>query len=508
MVLYISVAIIVVFVLWGAFMPSQLADTAAIVFQFAIDSFGWFYLLAMFGFLIFSLALAFGKYGRIKLGDDDDEPSYSLFAWFAMLFSTGMGIGLVFWGVAEPLSHFLTPPEGVAGGTAEAARVAMRYSFFHWGLHPWAIYTVVGLILAYHQFRKGRKGLISSTFYPLLGPRAEGPIGKAIDTLAIIATAFGVATSLGLGALQINGGLNAMFGLRNGTGPQIWIIAIVTVLFMLSATTGLDRGIKLLSTTNLWIAFALLVFVFLVGPTAFILDTLTSTLGFYVQNLIQMSLRLSPFSQSKWIGDWTLFYWAWWIAWAPFVGTFIARVSRGRTIKEFVLGVLLVPSLLGFLWFSVFGGTGLHMELFENVPLAAAAEKDVTSALFMTLKQLPLGMIASGIATLLIVIFFITSADSATFVLGMLSQQGNPNPTNKVKITWGVLQSTIAIVLLVSGGLNGLQTASIVTSLPFAVIIGGMCVALLKCLSEEDREHRKRERKRQKKLDQLIAESE
>ncbi|WP_028608480.1 glycine betaine uptake BCCT transporter [Paenibacillus harenae] len=508
MVLYISVAIIVVFVLWGAFMPSQLADMAAMVFQFTIESFGWFYLLAMFVFLIFSFVLAFGKYGRIKLGEDDDEPSYSLFAWFAMLFSTGMGIGLVFWGVAEPLSHFLTPPEGVAGGTEEAARTAMRYSFFHWGLHPWAIYTVVGLILAYHQFRKGRKGLISATFYPLLGQRVDGPIGKAIDILAIIATAFGVATSLGLGALQINGGLNAIFGLTTSISSQIWIIAIVTVLFTISATTGLDRGIKILSSTNLWIAFALLLFVFLIGPTAFIMDTFTVTLGSYVQNLIQMSLRLSPFTQSKWIGNWTLFYWAWWIAWAPFVGTFIARVSRGRTIKEFVLGVLLVPSLLGFFWFSVFGGTGLHFELFEKVPLAAAAEKDVTSALFMTLKQLPLGMIASGIATLLIIIFFITSADSATFVLGMLSQKGDPNPTNKVKVTWGILQSTIAVVLLVSGGLSGLQTASIVTSLPFVVIIGGMCVALLKCLHEEEREHRKKEKKRRKKLDQLIAESE
>ncbi|MCA0756250.1 BCCT family transporter [Paenibacillus sp. N4] len=507
MVFYIAIAIIAAFVIWGALMPERLADAAGVVFTFTIEKFGWFYLLAMFGFLIFSFALAFGKYGGYKLGKDDDEPEFSLLAWFAMLFSTGMGIGLVFWGIAEPLSHFLTPPEGVSGGSAEAARVAMRYSFFHWGLHPWAVYTIVGLTLAYHQFRKGRKGLISATFYPLIGDRVNGPIGKGIDTLSIIATAFGVATSLGLGALQINGGLNAIFGLSSSVGSQIWIIAIVTVLFILSATSGLDRGIKILSTTNLYIAFILLLFVFVVGPTSFLMDTFTVTLGSYVQNLIQMSLRLTPFSQSKWIGNWTLFYWAWWIAWAPFVGTFIARVSKGRTIKEFVLGVLLVPSLLGFFWFSVFGGTGLHLQLFENVPLAEAAVEDVTSVLFLTLKELPLGMLASGIATLLIVIFFITSADSATFVLGMLSQNGSPNPTNKVKIIWGILQSTIAIVLLVSGGLNGLQTASIVTSLPFALIIGGMCAALLRSLKEEHRIYRARERKRQRKLDELIEEN-
>ncbi|MCR2802872.1 glycine betaine uptake BCCT transporter [Paenibacillus soyae] len=504
MVFWISIIIIACFVAWGAIMPSQLADMASYVFDLMIQKMGWFYLLTMFGILVFAFTLAFGKYGSIKLGDDDDEPEYALFPWFAMLFSTGMGIGLVFWGVAEPLSHYLSPPESVVGGTPEAARIALRYSFFHWGLHPWAIYTIVGLILAYHQFRKGRKGLISSTFYPLLGERVNGPIGKSIDILAIIATAFGVATSLGLGALQINGGLNAMFGLPLSAASQMWIIVIVTFLFMASTLSGLDKGIKLLSTTNLYIAFLLLLFVFLVGPTSFIMDSLTNTFGSYVQNLIGMSLRLTPFSQSKWIGNWTLFYWAWWIAWAPFVGTFIARVSRGRTIKEFVLGVLIVPSILGFVWFSVFGGTALNMELMKHVPLAAAAERDVTTVLFLMLGELPVGQVASGIATVLIVVFFVTSADSATFVLGMLSQDGSQNPRALVKLTWGVLQSTVAIVLLISGGLNGLQTASIVTSLPFAAIIIGMCVALLRNLQEEDRIRRLKERKRRKKLDELI----
>lgn len=504
MVFRLSIIIVSLFVLWGALQPDQLSSVANTVFNFTIEKFGWFYLLSMFAFLVFSFVLAFGKYGSFKLGSDDDDPEYSLLSWFSMLFSTGMGIGLVFWGVAEPLSHYLVPPEGLTGGTPEAARIAMRYSFFHWGLHPWAIYTIVGLILAYHQFRKGRKGLISITFLPILGDRVYGPIGKSIDLLAIIATVFGVATSLGLGALQINGGLNALFGMSTTTGTQIWIIILMTFLFMASALSGLDRGIKILSTANLIMAFCLLLFVFCVGPTAFILDTLTNTLGSYVQNLIGMSLRLSPFSESKWIGNWTLFYWAWWISWTPFVGTFIARVSKGRTIKEFILGVLIVPSLLGFLWFSVFGGTGLHMELLKHIPLAAAAENDVTSVLFLLLKQLPFGQIASGIATLLIVVFFVTSADSATFVLGILSQDGNPNPKAKVKLAWGVLQSTIAIVLLLSGGLNGLQTASIVTSLPFAAIIVGMCFALIRCLRDEEKVRRIRERKRQRKLDELI----
>ncbi|MFD0958954.1 glycine betaine uptake BCCT transporter [Paenibacillus chungangensis] len=504
MVFYLAMVIILLFVVWGVLMPEQLSEVANIVFQFTIHQFGWFYLMVMFGFLIFSIVLAFGKYGNIKLGDDDDDPEYSMIAWFAMLFSAGMGIGLVFWGVAEPLSHYMTPPEGIAGGTAEAARTAMRYSFFHWGLHPWAIYTIVGLTLAYHQFRKGRKSLISATFYPLIGDKVDGPIGKGIDVLTIIATAFGVATSLGLGALQINGGLSALFDVPHSAVTQLWIIIIVTVLFLTSSLLGVDRGIKILSTTNLYIAFFMLLFVFLVGPTAFLLDTLTNTLGSYVQNLVQMSLRLSPFSQDTWIGNWTLFYWAWWIAWAPFVGTFIARVSKGRTIKEFILGVLIVPTLLSFVWFSIFGGMGLHLERDTGIAIAQAAQEDVTSALFITLDQLPFGAISSIFAILLIVIFFITSADSATFVLGMLSKGGDPNPGAVPKLVWGVLQSTVAIVLLISGGLAGLQTASIVAALPFAIIIVGMCVALLKSLREEDRQRRIRERKRQRKLDELI----
>lgn len=509
MVLAITIVIVVLFALWGAFAPEQLASAASLAYGFSIRNFGWLYLMATLFFLVFALYLAFSKFGSIRLGDDDDEPEYSTLSWFSMLFSAGMGIGLVFWGVAEPLSHYLSPPEGAASGTTEAARLAMRYSFFHWGLHPWAIYTVIALALAYFQYRKGYKGLISSTFIPLFGARiAEGWIGKCIDSLAVIATVFGVATSLGLGALQINGGLHHLFGLPISSWSQIGIIGIVTVFFLISATAGLDKGIKRLSNANLVMAALLMVFIWITGPTSFIFETFTTTLGSYMQNIINMSLRLTPFTKGTWVGAWTLFYWAWWIAWAPFVGTFIARVSKGRTIKEFVLCVLLLPTLFGFVWFSVYGGTGLHLELFDAANLAEAVKADTTTALFLTIEQLPLGMVLALVATLLILIFFITSADSATFVLGMLSTNGNMNPSNRVKFTWGILQSAIAVVLLMSGGLTGLQTASIAAALPFAVVLIGMCLSLLKALQEEDKERRIKEKQQRVKLKRLLEKEE
>ncbi|CAM4373690.1 glycine betaine uptake BCCT transporter [Paenibacillus typhae] len=507
MVFTISITIVAIFAIWGAVAPERLADSANAAYHFSIQNFGWFYLLATLFFLIFTFYLAFSRFGSIRLGDDDDEPEYSTLSWLSMLFSAGMGIGLVFWGVAEPLSHYLSPPEGVEGGTTEAARISMRYSFFHWGLHPWAIYTVIGLSLAYFQFRKGYKGLISSTFIPLIGEkRAAGWLGKVIDILAVIATIFGVATSLGLGALQINGGLHYLFGVPNTTISQIVIIAAVTVLFLISATTGLDKGIKILSNTNLVTAVLLMLFVWATGPTSFIFETFTTTLGSYMQNLINMSLRLTPFSRGTWVGAWTLFYWAWWIAWSPFVGTFIARVSKGRTIKEFVICVMIIPSLFGFVWFSVFGGTGLHLELFDAAELAVSVKENTTTALFITLEQLPLGTVIAFIATLLIMIFFVTSADSATFVLGMLTTDGKLNPSARVKLTWGILQSALAVVLMISGGLSGLQTASIVAALPFAIVLIAMCFSLLKALQAEDKERRQKEKRQRQKLKRLLEE--
>ncbi|MGG4451473.1 glycine betaine uptake BCCT transporter [Brevibacillus porteri] len=506
MTFLISLVIVFVIVLFGAISPELFASAASHVLKVTTTNFGWFYLIVTFGFLIFCIFLAFSRYGQIPLGSDDDEPEYSLPTWFAMLFSAGMGIGLVFWGVAEPVSHYFSPPAGVTGQTTDAAQTALRYAFFHWGLHPWGIYALIALTLAYFQFRKGAKGLISSTFGPLLGERIHGPLGKGIDILAVIATAFGVATSLGLGTLQINGGLSHLFGLPSNTTVQIVIISIITVLFLLSATTGLDRGIKYLSNTNLVLALLLLLLTLVLGPTSFIFDAFTSTLGSYLNNLISMSLRLTPFTQGTWVANWTLFYWSWWIAWAPFVGMFIARVSKGRTIKEFVICVMLVPSLLSFIWFSVFGGTALHLEIFDQAPIGAAVQRDISTALFLALEQLPMGYILAVVAVLLIITFFITSADSAIFVLGMLSSDGNLDPSNRVKITWGILQSAIAIVLLLSGGLEGLQTASIVAALPFTVIMVLMCFSLVMALKEEDRIAKKKRKDQQKKLERLLKE--
>ncbi|MGG4493638.1 glycine betaine uptake BCCT transporter [Brevibacillus reuszeri] len=504
MTFIISLSIVLIIVLFGVFSPELFANAANYVLHITTTNFGWFYLIVTFGFLLFCIFLAFSKYGKIPLGQDDDEPEYSLPTWFAMLFSAGMGIGLVFWGVAEPVSHYFAPPAGITGQTTEAAQTALRYAFFHWGLHPWGIYAVIALSLAYFQFRKGAKGLISSTFAPLLGGQTNGPIGKAIDILAVIATTFGVATSLGLGTLQINGGLSHLFGLPSNTFVQITIIAIITVLFLLSATTGLDKGIKLLSNTNLFLAMALLFLTLVFGPTSFLFDTFTSTLGSYLNNLISMSLRLTPFTQGNWVANWTLFYWSWWIAWAPFVGMFIARVSKGRTIKEFVICVMLVPSLLSFIWFSVFGGTALHLEIFDRAPIGEAVQRDISTALFFTLEHLPMGFVLAIVATLLIITFFITSADSAIFVLGMLSSDGKLNPSNRVKITWGILQSSIAVVLLLSGGLEGLQTASIVAALPFAIIMVLMCYSLLLALGEEERQAKKKRKAQQRKLEKLL----
>ncbi|MCW3481858.1 BCCT family transporter [Neisseriaceae bacterium JH1-16] len=504
MVLRLSLLLTALFVLWGALAPQHLALTTSTLLSFTISRFGWFYLLTVFGFLVFALYLAFGRFGHIRLGKEDEEPEFSRGSWFAMLFSAGMGIGLVFWGVAEPVSHFGTPPNGITPETADSARAAMRYSFFHWGLHPWAVYSLMGLVLAYFKFNRGAPGLISAAFRPLLGDKVDGPIGRAIDILSILATVFGVATSLGFGTLQIESGLEHLFGLKADFWLTATIIAIATVMFLLSSLTGLERGIKWLSNLNLWLAVGLFLLVVVLGPTGFIFDTFTTTLGDYLGNLTSISLRMSPFSQGTWTADWTLFYWAWWVTWAPFVGMFIARVSRGRTIREFVVGVLLVPAMASFAWFSAFGGTALDLQLFGNTNMLAAVKTDVSTALYVMFDHLPGGTLMSFVGMLLVVSFFVTSADSATFVLGMLSSKGSLNPGNRVKLIWGVLLAAIALVLLSTGGLKGLQTMSIVAALPFMLIMIGMAVSLYLALSQEEHDSRLREIQRLHKIEELL----
>ena len=481
-VFYISLVIVLLISLWGIISPDTFGNIANNVFNFLTTKFGWFYLIAMFFFVVFMIVLAFSRYGSIKLGPDDSKPEYSFITWFAMLFSAGMGIGLVFWGVAEPLNHYMNPM-GVEAATSEAANFAIFSSFLHWGIHPWANYAVIALPLAYMQFRKNKPGLISSIFIPLIGEeKANGPIGKFIDILAIFATVAGVATSLGLGVLQINSGLNYLFGIPINTLVNIIIIAIVTCLFMASAISGLDKGIKILSNTNVILAAALMILTFILGPTLEILNSLTNGIGMYLGNFIEESFKINPFGDNSWINGWRIFYWAWWIAWAPFVGVFIARISRGRTIKEFILGVTLIPALGSFLWFAVFGTTGISL----GPEIAQEAIKVTETALFVVAEHLPLGSLISLVAILLLCTFFVTSADSATFVLAMMSRSGDLNPDTRTKVIWGIIQSMMAFALMLAGGLQVLQTASIAAAFPFAFVMIFACFSFLRALRQED----------------------
>ncbi|MDQ0350455.1 glycine betaine transporter [Alkalibacillus filiformis] len=504
-VFYISLAIAILFIIWGV-IPEEtwpnwnLNEVTTNIQGFLVSKFGWFYLLSATAFLIFAAFLVVSKYGNIVLGKDGDEPEYNYLTWFGMLFSAGMGIGLVFWGAAEPISHFNAPPYDVAD-QSEAGRVAMRYSFFHWGLHPWGIYAILALALAYFQFRKDYPGLISSTLKPLFGNKMDNTYGTIVNTIAVFATIFGVATSLGLGAQQISSGLGFVNeNLENTVYLQLIIIAVVTVLFMLSALTGLNRGIKYLSTTNIILMFVLLLFMLFAGPTNFIMNYFTTTLGSYVQNLPSMSFRTTPFSpdDTQWLEGWTIFYWAWWIAWAPFVGMFIARVSRGRTVREFVIGVLLVPTIFGALWFSAFGGSAISLEYHHDMNIQSVVEEvGEEGALFTVLENYPFSLITTLLTILLISTFFITSADSATFVLGMQTTGGSLNPNLRVKLSWGVVQSATAAVLLWQGGLGALQTASIIAAFPFAFVLILIIFSLVKAFREEARNYPLRRKKRE-----------
>lgn len=484
----ISVGISVLFVLWGVLFTESLSATATAVLGFLSDGFGWVFILSTFGFLVFVGYLAFSRYGRIKLGADDDEPEFSTVSWVAMMFSVGMGIGLMFYGVAEPISHYATPPHGLAKPESEAsARLAMEYSYFHWALHPWAIYAVVGLALAYFTFRKGRPNLISSAFYPILGDRVEGPIGKGIDTLAIFATLFGTATSLGLGALQITGGLNYLtdFVPADSKTWAVGIIAAMTAAFVLSAVSGVHRGIKWLSNTNMVLAVLLVVFLFVVGPTVFILNNLTESMGGYLANLVPMSFRTAAFGDAGWLASWTIFYWAWWISWTPFVGTFIARISKGRTIREFVLGVLVVPSIVTSVWFSVLGGAALNLELNGGAGIVDAVSESPAVALFATLAEFPLATVMSVVAMVLVALFFVSGADAGAVVMGMLSSRGTLAPRKGIVVIWGVLAGAVAAVCLLAGGLEGLQQAAIISAAPFLLVMIGLCYSFFKELRTE-----------------------
>lgn len=476
-VFYISLLITVLVVILGLLAPGGFAAATAAAKQFVVDTFGWFYLIAMLIFVAVSLYAAFSKYGNIKLGPDDSVPEHSNRSWFAMLFGAGMGIGLVFWGVAEPLNHFMT-----FGATQEAADFAMKRSFMHWGFHPWAGYAIVGMALGYFQYRKNAPGLISSIFKPLLGEKGvNGPVGKLINICAVLATVVGIAASLGQGTLQINSGLNFLFGIPNTKVVQIVIILALMVIYIWTSLSGIEKGTKLLSNINQLFAVILLAGAFLVGPKLLTLNIFTNSLGDYINSFVKDSLAVPPFGDKAWLGSWTIFYWAWWISWGPFVGSFIARISKGRTIREFVTGVIIAPSVVSFIWFSIFGSLGLNLD----TGVIARAKEVTETALFVVFSQYPMGMVLSVLAILLLITFFITSSNSGIFVLSMFSSDGDLNPPNNKKFLWGVIQALLALVLLMTGGLGALQACSIIAALPLAVIMVLCCVCLIKALRAE-----------------------
>jgi choline/glycine/proline betaine transport protein len=451
-----------------------------------ITQFSWFYILAMTGFLVFAVYLLFSPYAHIRLGKDHDRPEFSYLSWLSMLFSAGMGIGLLFYGVAEPLFHFQAPI-GSEPETIDAAREAMALTYLHWGFHPWACYSVVALILAYFGFRKDLPFSLRSAFYPLLKKRIYGFWGHLVDGLAIVSTLFGVATSLGLGAMQINSGLAYRFGLEMNTTSQIFIIAFVTLAATVSVVTGLRGGIRRLSEANMIIALILTVFVFVMGSTTNLISSFVQNLGEYLQVLPKSSFWTGAYDSksSEWLGSWTVFYWAWWIAWSPFVGIFIARISKGRTIREFLIGVLVAPCLIAFAWFTIFGNSAIDIAQQDGNTLIQAVNEDLSSSLFVFLESFPFTQLMGGLATICIALFFVTSSDSASLVIHTLASGGSTKPATKMKIYWAVLEGLVAAVLLVVGGLKALQTASITVALPFTVLTIIAAVCFLKALKTD-----------------------
>ncbi|MBX3504868.1 MAG: BCCT family transporter [Parvibaculum sp.] len=464
--------------------PVAAANVFAAIQSWIVHEMGWFYVACVATFLIFAIGIAMSSMGAIKLGPDEAEPDFSTRSWFAMLFSAGMGIGIMFYGVAEPVLHFASPPVG-EGGTIDAARNAMQLSFFHWGLHAWAIYAVTGLALAYFSFRRGLPLALRSALYPLIGERIHGWAGHIVDIFAVFGTMAGIATSLGLGVMQVNAGLNYLFGIETSVSTQVMLIAGITLIATISVASGINAGIRRLSELNLALAVSLLLFVIVAGPTVFLLQAAMQNTGAYLSDIVGKTFLLYAYQPNEWIGGWTLFYWGWWISWSPFVGMFIARISRGRTVREFIIGVLLVPSGFTFLWFTAFGNTALAMELAGVAQMVNAVEADVAVALFQFLEHLPFATISMAVATLLIVTFFITSADSGSLVIDIITSGGEGNPPVWQRIFWAVMAGTIAGVLLVAGGLSALQTAAIAGGLPLAAILLVLCFGLFKALRGE-----------------------
>ncbi|MDE0492200.1 MAG: BCCT family transporter [Psychrobacter celer] len=486
-----SSILIVGFIIFGVLFTEAAGALFGFLQSFITTNFGWFFILLMNVALVFCLYLIASRYGDIRLGKQTERPQYSLVSWIGMLFSAGIGIGLVYWGTAEPLYHFMAPPLGEAE-TVEAAKQAMNFSFLHWGLHAWAIYTIVALSLAYFHFRRGLPLSIRSTLYPILGQKIYGRWGHTVDVLAVFGTMFGVVTSLGLGVMQINSGLENLFGFPNSVGVQFAIIAFITLLACGSLMLGLDKGIKRLSDINMGLTGLLLAFMVVLGPTLFIFDSFFENVGNYLAAMVPLSFWGEAYSNTDWQSSWTIFYWAWWVSWSPFVGVFIARISRGRTIREFTLGVLLIPMTILFFWFTTFGGVAIHMELLTALDpalvspgLVDAVNADFGSAIFRLIEYYPLTKPITLLLVIMIVLWFVTSSDSASFVIDMLTAGGDTNPPKIQRLFWATMEGLIAAILLAAGGLDALQAAAIVAGLPFALVIFVMMYSLWRGLSRD-----------------------
>jgi len=490
---WIAFILTVFFVAWGVFGIESLRVVSDASFNFMVKNFGWSFMLGATLFVAVSLYLLFSEVGKIRLGEQDEEPKYSRFTWFSMLFSAGMGVGLIFWGVSEPIWHYIWPATGAAANAAAetnaAAVNAMRLSFFHWGIHPWAIYIMVGGALAYFSYHRGLPLTLGSTLSPIIGEEnVDKGWGRLVNIIGVFATLFGLATSLGLASMSIASGM-AHMGWLSGTGRmvQVGIVIIVTAGAVISTVTGIDKGIKWLSRINVTIVIFLMIAVFLLGPTLFLIKIFTNSTGQYLQHIVEMSFMSDAIMDNPWLDAWTVFYWAWWIAWAPFVGSFIARVSRGRTIREFVIGSLFVPVLVSFIFFAIFGGSALHIEMFGAGGLADAVSESEAAGFYAALTHIPLSQLLIFFATVSMTLFFITSSDSATYVNGMLTSGGEPNPPRSMRVMWGISEGAIAAILLFSGGLSALQTASVVSGFPFMIVMLFMVYCLLKAVHEDYR---------------------
>ncbi|MBB5212737.1 BCCT family transporter [Microbulbifer hydrolyticus] len=481
-VFYSATAVLLLMVAYAVLAPDNATSTFQSLQEWVVTHMSWYYVLTVAIILIGTIAIAMSSFGEIKMGPEHAEPDYDFVSWFAMLFSAGMGIGLLFFGVAEPVMHYLEPPVGETG-TVYAAEEAMVLTFFHWGFHAWAIYAIVALILAYFSYRHKLPLTLRSALYPMIGERIYGPIGHAVDVFAIVGTVCGVATTLGYGVLQINSGLNHLFGLPVGPTVQVVLIIVTTILATISVVLGLDAGIKRLSQLNMTLAAILLIMVLLLGSTIYLLQAFVQNFGTYLSQIVDKTFDLFAYAPTDWLGGWTILYWGWWMSWSPFVGLFIARISRGRTIREFVVGAMLVPALVTMLWMTFFGNSAIHMILDQGLTeLGEIVAKDQSVALFQFLEQFPFSSVFSFVAVLMVIVFFVTSADSGALVVNMLSSHGRDDTPLWQRIFWCFLIGTVAVALLLAGGLGSLQTAVIASALPFSAILLISMYGLVKAL--------------------------